>query len=396
MRSKRQGFFVCLIILSCLVVAWPVIAGTVCFECHGREGFKGTVVHQPVAREQCTACHNPHAARESGLLRSKVDRLCFSCHVKEEKAFQTGFVHQPVGRGECLACHAQHASNVAGLLRGTASEGCFGCHDQLPRQFKYTHRPFAKGDCTVCHQPHQASNPKLLRQADPDKLCSSCHKGADIKKGHAAYTGELRDCLSCHNPHGSSRKGIVREFLHKSFANGCQACHKGGMATDRDEEFCLECHEPVRQQMFTSHGHLGVQAANSCLACHSPHAGDTQALLKTSTRHLCRDCHEDSMLRYVDRIYKHPKVVVGECSQCHAAHGSNRLAMLKADGIEVCTGCHESQGQFSHPVGEKIRDPRTGEAMTCLDCHNPMGTDFKGNLVMSGTKDLCVQCHQNK
>jgi predicted CXXCH cytochrome family protein len=75
-------------------------------------------------------------------------------------------------------------------------------------------------------------------------------------------------------------------------------------------------------------------------------------------------------------------------------HGSNRRAMLKLDGNAICSQCHETQGKFSHPVGEKIRDPRTGQMMTCVSCHNPHGTSFRHQLIMSGQKDLCTQCHQ--
>jgi predicted CXXCH cytochrome family protein len=28
-----------------------------------------------------------------------------------------------------------------------------------------------------------------------------------------------------------------------------------------------------------------------------------------------------------------------------------------------------------------------------VSCHNPHGTNFKGQLKLSGQEDLCVQCH---
>lgn len=371
------------------------LAAPVCFQCHKKDIFQGTVIHQPVAAEKCSVCHNPHAAKHKGLLASSVDELCYSCHKEEKESYRKGIVHQPVRQGNCLACHSPHVSNRKGLLQGNSADSCFACHEKLPRQFKVTHRPFAKGDCSVCHQPHQAGNIQLLREENPDMLCFSCHKQQDMAKGHSEYDGKLTNCLSCHSPHGSSRVAMVREFFHQSFSDGCKACHVKGKVIN-DEESCLICHEQVRQQLYSTHSHLGVSSGNSCMACHSPHAGDSQSLLKGLQKQVCRECHAGTYERYLDKLYKHPIVVEGECDKCHLVHGSNRIAMTKDDGNKICSSCHESQGQFSHPVGAGINDPRTGQEMTCNSCHNPMGTDFKGNLLLSGTKDLCVQCHQDK
>ncbi len=385
-----------LLILAFIVTGTTVaMASSVCFQCHEKAAFQKNTTHKPVAEQRCSVCHNPHAAKHKGLLDGPVDELCFSCHKGEGESFQKGFVHQPVRQGNCLVCHTPHASHRKGLLHGKSAESCFTCHEDLPKKYKVTHRPFAKGDCSVCHQPHRAGNIQLLRVENPDSLCFSCHKNEEIGKGHTGFSGTITNCLSCHNPHGSSRAGMVREFLHQSFSDGCQACHAEGKIKD-NEETCLVCHEQVRRQLFSSHNHLGISPGNSCTACHSPHAGDSQKLLKGSRMQICRNCHEDTFQRYADLLYRHPKVATGECAQCHFVHGSDRIAMTREDGNKVCSTCHETQGQFSHPVGVGINDPRTGQEMTCNSCHNPMGTDFKGNLVLSGSKDLCVQCHQDK
>jgi predicted CXXCH cytochrome family protein len=68
--------------------------------------------------------------------------------------------------------------------------------------------------------------------------------------------------------------------------------------------------------------------------------------------------------------------------------------MLKDGGNKTCSRCHETQGKFTHPIGEKVLDPRSGQMVACVSCHNPMGTDFRYNLKLSGTKDLCIQCHR--
>ena len=40
-------------------------------------------------------------------------------------------------------------------------------------------------------------------------------------------------------------------------------------------------------------------------------------------------------------------------------------------------------------------DPRNGQPMTCLSCHNPHGTQYVAMLVASPSRALCVQCHSD-
>jgi predicted CXXCH cytochrome family protein len=126
--------------------------------------------------------------------------------------------------------------------------------------------------------------------------------------------------------------------------------------------------------------------------CHSPHAGDTELLLKGRQIVMCRHCHEDTFRRHENSKYVHTDTVK-DCNTCHVVHGTNEMAMLKGDGNEVCLGCHESQGQFSHPVGKGVIDPRNSQLTTCVSCHTPHGSNYKGELKLSGEEALCVQCH---
>lgn len=368
-------------------------ANTVCFSasCHNQADFKDKVVHAPLNKGQCSACHNPHVAHYEGLLDKSGTELCFSCHEKEEKTFYEGVVHKPIREGKCLSCHAPHVSSRQGLLKDRLSATCFGCHEKLPEKYPHTHSPYAKGQCTACHRPHQSEYGQLL-VGEGDVMCLACHKAADLRQGHPNYPGgQPSDCLSCHSPHGSDRKGLIRNMLHEPFAKGCQECHKGGEPVDTDS--CLKCHEKVATGRNMLHTHLGGKADNTCVACHSPHAADDKNLLKGSHLQVCRSCHEETLGRYEKNLYRHP--LASKCIECHDVHGSNQLAMLRADGNEVCTRCHETQGQFTHPVGEKVIDIRSGQVVTCLTCHIPMGSDFKYHLTFSGSKDLCVQCHKS-
>ena len=380
-----SSFFFCLLPVS------AAMAEKVCFKCHKKETYSKKVVHKPLAAGKCGSCHNTHVARFAGLLNESGADLCFSCHKKAQKTFQQGIVHQPVIQGECLVCHDPHASQSRGLLKGKSlAESCFKCHADLPRKYKVTHNPYARGKCSTCHLPHQSENILLLKK-EPDKLCAGCHKNKDMQSSHKNFPGKVKDCLSCHNPHGSNRKKLVRNVLHKPFAKGCNECHAKGK---KGTENCLRCHEKIKEKLYTTHNHMTGSTVNACTTCHSPHAGDGKKLLRG--RHeaqACRRCHEDSFKRYSAKRYKHPDLL--NCGNCHDPHGSNQLAMMKADHNAVCSNCHETQGKFTHPVGEKVLDPRTGQILTCVSCHNSMGTDYKFHLKKSGSKELCVQCHRS-
>jgi len=183
---------------------------------------------------------------------------------------------------------------------------------------------------------------------------------------------------------------MLRQVLHPPFKKGCDSCHQGDSPVST--KVCLSCHEKVRKDYTLIHSHLTDNASgNACVSCHSPHAGNDRMLLAGTQKQVCGRCHQETYTRHEGKVSRHRKD--GECVNCHSAHGGDAPAMLKGDGNTVCSGCHPTQGTFSHPVGEKVRDPRNGQMMTCVSCHDPKGTDFPYQLKMDGQKELCVQCH---
>jgi len=359
-----------------------------CFSCHERGVFQKRVNHEPASSGECLSCHSPHVARFKGLLQEQVKDLCYSCHTDQAEN-QKRIVHEPVKKGECLGCHNPHASDQPGLLTDRLAATCFSCHDKLPKSFKHTHAPYAQGSCDACHDPHQSDNPYLLLK-DQESLCLGCHSKQSVLQKHANFPAEITDCSSCHNPHGSSRPGLIRNVLHAPYAEGCSACHTG-KNTPVLIDACLQCHPEVSEQMASSHNHLVRYADNGCMACHSPHAGDDKRLLKGKERHICGTCHEATFQRYDAAEYKHG--MTDACNNCHAPHGSNHPAMAKAEINAVCSECHGQHGVFTHPIGDKVFDPRTGQKMTCISCHASKGTDYQFHTRYERKKALCVQCH---
>jgi predicted CXXCH cytochrome family protein len=224
-------------------------------------------------------------------------------------------------------------------------------------------------------------------------LCLNCHQRAALLQKHPNFPAELGKCSSCHNPHGSDRPNLIRNFLHPPYEEGCDNCHTGkGKPIPR--ETCFKCHSDVADQMASSHNHLVRYGDNGCMACHSPHASEDERLLKGKERHVCGKCHESTFTRYEATKSKHS--FTDACNNCHSPHGSNHPAMFKGPINSVCDNCHGLHGSFTHPIGEGVFDPRTGQIMTCASCHASKGTDYPYHTRASGSKELCIRCHSTQ
>lgn len=370
---------------------------TLCLECHSTSGnlFKKAIIHQPVKEGKCTNCHNPHTSKYANLLGYAESDLCYTCH-DQKKGFTGKVVHKPVEDGKCLSCHEAHSSDNKDLVKKDGGEGCFSCH---PKEgiifYKNVHPEVKKGNCMACHNPHSSDDYGLLVK-DKRTLCAGCHPDSEaFTKAHKGYSVAGTDCLGCHSPHSSDKKGIIKTSLHKPFEeNKCTECHladstaliKTGM------DLCIGCHNTSMAGFNKIYNHLIPDTGNSpCGNCHNPHASNEKNLLKDKVTRVCYECHKDTKEYMAKSNYTHP--AIGRCSDCHISHGSNEpLFLLK--GYDTCATCHTTQGKFTHPVGEKIIDPRSKLPMKCITCHNPMGAPEKSILRLEGTMELCVQCHQ--
>ena len=374
----------------------------ICLECHSKEAEELTnkaAVHQPVKDGKCTWCHNPHASKHAGLLSYTGSDLCYNCH-DQKKGFMGKVVHKPVEEGNCLSCHDAHSSDTKGLLKKAGGEGCFSCH---PKESiinkKNVHPEVKNGRCVVCHNPHSSDREGLLIK-DKKSLCAECHPGTGevFTKAHLGYKVSGTDCLGCHSPHSSDKKNLMKASLHKPFEdNKCSSCHPVGAASviKSGIGLCTECHEAVLAgfNKINSHFFIGGGADNLCSNCHNPHASDEKYLLKDKEARVCYECHNDTKEYVAKSNHKHPKL--GICSDCHTSHGSNSQFFL-TKGNDTCAmeNCHSTQGKFTHPIGEKIIDPRSKTPMNCSTCHNPMGSPEKAVLRFEKDRELCEQCHQ--
>jgi predicted CXXCH cytochrome family protein len=300
-----------------------------------------------------------------------------------------------------VKCHDPHASdNSAGLVK-KGSDLCFTCHaaEKALAKAKTVHAPFAKGECAKCHDAHASANPAQL-VLPARQLCAKCHdpKSAKTAAAHKGFPMAGTDCASCHNPHASDQPGLVRAKPHQVFAT-CNRCHTPSAPKPQDlgktNDLCFRCHGAVKVAAQKPGAHKALQGP--CVACHTPHAADDKGLVKGNERALCLSCHAD-VKKLLDTSFTiHPlKAEGGRCTICHAPHQSDQKRLLKSSGAELCVTCHPQHGQFSHPFGPGVVDPRNGQTMTCLSCHGPHGTQFASILLADARRDLCVLCHKSE
>ena len=386
----------------------PGAHGKICLGCHTAftEKMQKKYIHTPLAEGECSGCHNPHASLHEKLMEAETDAICFKCHdsLVPEGARSA---HQVVAEGKCVSCHDPHSSDNPANLLQAGSKLCFGCHKEMGEKIaanKFKHSPVEK-DCLGCHSPHaSAQNSKLLKAEVPG-LCLNCHKTdkANFKKQHLDYPVEKGRCTSCHDPHGSNSGAILADNVHAPVSKKmCNQCHNepgsaSPFATKKDGyELCQGCHYEMINETFSKNRlHWPLVDKTGCMNCHAPHASSESGLLREPMVTLCGSCHGDTIARQERSQTKHPPISEGECSACHSPHGSDNLFIMNEPSyLDLCGQCHDWQVHSTHPIGEKVVDPRNKNlTLQCLSCHRTHGTEHKHFLHFADVQGLCVQCH---
>jgi predicted CXXCH cytochrome family protein len=415
MRQQKKLFYVGIFLLLtaifvgtggiCSAAAKPSYKN--CLECH--DDLKNEMMlkgaHAPFKKFQCGSCHDPHTSNYKFLVKKDVGTLCKGCH--EKKAFKLKFAHAPVEEGDCTKCHDPHASKDRNLLVAEGKDLCFACHEsESVFVGGKPHAPAGKGECLKCHDPHGSDNASLARK-DDKKLCVDCHhdvkamQSDKTKKAHRYYPVLGAACVSCHNPHGSKHDNLIRKNRHILLKkDGCTTCHNAPGSKDplgmnkKGAIACLQCHKNVAEDFNKINNH--VQDGIFCTNCHNPHASDQAGMKKSALTKICYTCHQDTQWRMYDKKtkYLHPGLKKkGNCNDCHDPHGSNFRLLFPSDEFTVCTECHKKHGTFTHPLGVDAVDPRSKRDITCITCHNLMGSQYEFALRFDRRKQLCIQCH---
>lgn len=222
-----------------------------------------------------------------------------------------------------------------------------------------------------------------------------------------AYAGSDA-CIACHTdvaehleatPHGKDAFAELSDL-------GCETCHGPGEAHAEDPEnpalhprvdrlgiaqqsaVCQGCHRGASQ--FFWQGSVHDRRNLSCLSCHSVHAfkSESSQLKAASETESCLTCHKD--VRAAMWKTSHHPIREGKmsCVDCHNPHGTQTPDLIKAASVnDQCYSCHaEKRGPFlwEHPP---VRE-------NCMNCHTPHGSNHI-KLQKTSVPYICQQCHSN-
>lgn len=388
----------------------PGASGKLCLNCHVdlQETVKKPFVHTPLKTGDCVGCHSPHTSSHGKLLAAERSNICSLCHKGIIPAGARS-VHKVVAEGNCMKCHDPHASTIKYNLVKGGNDLCFSCHKEMGEtvaKVKFKHPPVAMG-CITCHDPHASTKGPFMLKNDVPALCVGCHKTDKplFKKAHMNYPVGNARCTSCHDPHGSDVAGILYNNVHKPVARKmCNQCHEDPtsatpLKTKREGmEICKACHsDMVTRMLGKNRVHWPLLSKKGCLSCHNPHASKEKWFLAGKMINVCGSCHKDTIQRQEKSVTKHKPIKEGNCTACHDPHSSDSLFLANNPStIDLCGKCHDWQKHSSHPIGDKLKDPRNKNmTMQCLSCHRAHGTAHKHFIPFATTSELCTQCHES-
>ncbi|MGE4498229.1 MAG: cytochrome c3 family protein [Deferribacterales bacterium] len=351
-------------------------------KCHA-DVKKYEVLHAPVEADECTTCHimddyGQHVSKPAEFREfsspAEDGPVCLVCH--DEKGGKK-FVHAPVEGGDCTACHNPHGgTNKYLLITATESETCFQCHENDKMSKKFLHGPVGAGECASCHDPHSSDNQYQLK-APKGELCFVCHsdKKADLSKV-SVHAPVADDCTQCHDPHNSDTKFHLKAADEKAL---CLTCHG-----DMDPAF--------KENILTAQFKHQPVEDGSCGECHNPHASDFGQLLRSDTKQICFECHQDLGKVITGSEYVHAPVEFDGCNACHNVHGSGNPFILYehfpktfynqyTDGMyKICYECHDTGNlESAETDGTGFRNGKQnlhylhvmipGKGRSCKACH---------------------------
>jgi len=133
-----------------------------CLQCHQmRRAQLQRSSHMPYreGKVTCTSCHNPHGTpNPKQLIQATTNENCLSCHTERRGPFL--WEHPPVMEN-CANCHEPHGTSNPQLLKTRMPRVCDSCHDgsRHPTQPQplSSIKNFNRG-CTNCHSSIHGSN----------------------------------------------------------------------------------------------------------------------------------------------------------------------------------------------------------------------------------------------
>jgi ribosomal protein L15 len=322
---------------------------------------------------------------------AKLEAECKECHVRFNKAAQTGLCedchkdvkadiqnhqgfHGRLADKECRTCHTEHKGRNAKIVILDTTK-----FDHTKTDFPLlgAHQNQEKVKCKDCHAAK-----KKFREAP--SACNDCHHKDDKHKGSLGT-----DCKSCHNE---------RDWKEAKFDHTFEKTHFALKGKHLDVK-CSKCH-------VTPGKYKG--APLECVACHikvDKHKGKYGK--KCETCHVERDWkaiqfNHDVATKF-KLLGKHQKV---KCISCHTAPlftkaktptaciGCHRKDDVHKGGLGTnCATCHNEQkwksAKFNHDRDTKFSLKGKHEQVKCDACHTPQLKAKGEKLPMA-----CIGCHR--
>ena len=371
---------------------------------------------------------------------AKLEANCKECHVRFDKAAQTGLCkdcHKEVGadvRGhkgfhgrltekECRECHTEHKGRGANivvfdtagfdhartdfLLLGAHQKQdkvkCKDCHD--PKK-KYREAP---STCNGCHLKDDKHKGSLGTD------CGNCHKESNWKEARFDHSKTLFalkgkhaevTCIKCHADHPAKYKGAPQECVachlkddkHKGqYGKKCETCHAERdwksfqFNHNRETKFkllgkhepvkCLACHkEPL---------YKGIKTPTTCIACHRK-----DDVHKGGLGDKCASCHTEE--KWKSSKFDHDKDtkfsllgkhVATRCDACHKPDLKEKLAT-------TCIGCHKADDKHKGEFGAKCESCHKEKDWKTISFDHDRETKYA--LKGKHEKVKCIACHTGK
>ncbi|MDA3789923.1 MAG: hypothetical protein PF503_15680 [Desulfobacula sp.] len=319
----------------------------------------------------------PAVSFKHDLHTQALEGKCAACHLEKDNAFVFKFkrtnekASMDLYHAECIACHVEKkASNET---FGPDAAECRTCH--IPDKSKGSSWEEIRFDKSL-HFIHQSSG--QIKGMDPSikDNCSRCHHKYNEKTKEIFYIkGEEESCVYCHKPVKQNDIRSIQEASHDS----CVKCHQTfkGQNIAAGPTTCEACHDIEKQKKIKKVADIprlkrnqpdevaitgwetGTQTKDNYMKAvafdHKSHEATAQS---------CKVCHHETLKK---------------CNDCHGTDGgeskggfiSLEQAMHKQDSTKSCIGCHKELTKNSDCAGCHFQAPAKKDySDSCKTCHS--------------------------
>jgi hypothetical protein len=326
------------------LMGWSSING-------GQKSFDHELTGWPLrgkhATTDCTDCHKAKSQRQGLPVFMGTDRLCGSCHAKDQPH------HFEASEKDKLACERCHGESVWNPAKGQLNFN----HDDR----KDARMPLLGSHKEVgCPKCHTAKSVFRLPFPKPDNCGNSgCHQSS-----HDGHLFGEKPCELCHSP-------TFKTLKQQNFDHTANTRFDLGPAHSQIK--CYDCHTKA----------LGVnKPTGHCEQCHAKDSHHGDRFKEFGSPPACGMCHPSGGPKFTPTVFNHGAktkfALTGKHAQitCRACHRGGSPAefeqftgLIGANGQADCMGCHEHAKVHSDPEHPKGKWKST----QCLNCHVGIG-----------------------